>query len=74
MNEPTNKNYLPRTATYADDAVADDSTSSTATSYEPPANAESFQFEAEVNRMLDIVVNSLYTNKDVFLREVGAIH
>jgi len=35
-----------------------------------PGNAESFTFEAEVSRMLDIVVNSLYQNKDVFLREL----
>jgi len=35
-----------------------------------PENAESFAFEAEVSRMLDIVVNSLYQNKNVFLREL----
>merc|ERR1711935_366525 len=35
-----------------------------------PDNAESFAFEAEVSKMLDIVVNSLYQNKDVFLREL----
>jgi heat shock protein beta len=39
-------------------------------SYSPPENAEHFKFEAEVSRMLDIVVNSLYQNKDVFLREL----
>merc|ERR1719199_1810217 len=38
--------------------------------YTPPANAEKFAFEAEVHKMLDIVVNSLYQNKDVFLREL----
>ncbi|KAL3919273.1 MAG: hypothetical protein SGILL_003836 [Bacillariaceae sp.] len=38
--------------------------------FEAPAGAEKFQFEAEVSRMLDIVVNSLYQNKDVFLREL----
>jgi heat shock protein beta len=38
--------------------------------YQPPENAEHFKFEAEVSRMLDIVVNSLYQNKDVFLREL----
>jgi heat shock protein beta len=36
----------------------------------PPQNAEHFKFEAEVAKMLDIVVNSLYENKDVFLREL----
>ena len=38
--------------------------------YTPPEGAEKFAFEAEVHRMLDIVVNSLYQNKDVFLREL----
>jgi heat shock protein 90kDa beta len=38
--------------------------------YVPPAGAEEFRYEAEVSRMLDIVVNSLYQNKDVFLREM----
>jgi heat shock protein beta len=32
--------------------------------------AEDFKFDAEVDRMMDIVVNSLYQNKDVFLREL----
>lgn len=31
---------------------------------------EAYKFEAEVHRMLDIVVNSLYQNNDVFLREL----
>lgn len=39
-------------------------------SYNAPDTAENFKFEAEVSRMLDIVVNSLYQNKDVFLREL----
>mmetsp|Transcript_27027 Transcript_27027/g.76035 ORF Transcript_27027/g.76035 Transcript_27027/m.76035 type:complete len:844 (+) Transcript_27027:92-2623(+) len=39
-------------------------------SFTLPEAAESFAFEAEVSRMLDIVVNSLYQNKDVFLREL----
>lgn len=34
------------------------------------ANGEKFEFQAEVSRILDIVVNSLYQNKDVFLREL----
>lgn len=38
--------------------------------YAPPDGAEAFEFEAEVHKMLDIVVNSLYQNKDVFLREL----
>lgn len=38
--------------------------------YIAPADAENFAFEAEVSRMLDIVINSLYQNKDIFLREL----
>jgi TNF receptor-associated protein 1 len=30
----------------------------------------SYQFEAETTQLLDIVINSLYTDKDVFLREL----
>lgn len=45
-------------------------TSSAVPKYTPPDGAETFAFQAEVNRMLDIVVNSLYQNKEVFLREL----
>jgi heat shock protein 90kDa beta len=38
--------------------------------YVPPEGAEKYGFQAEVHRMLDIVVNSLYQHKDVFLREL----
>ncbi|MEQ8288073.1 molecular chaperone HtpG [Thalassospira sp.] len=31
---------------------------------------EKMRFEAEVSRLLDIVVHSLYSNKDIFLREL----
>ena len=33
-------------------------------------DAETFTFQAEVNRLMEILVNSLYSNKDVFLREL----
>jgi len=52
---------------FADDAVAADAASTTA-AVEPAG--EKFEFQAEVSRILDIVVNSLYQNKDVFLREL----
>jgi heat shock protein beta len=36
----------------------------------PPSNAEKYDFQAEVHRMLDIVINSLYQHNDIFLREL----
>lgn len=32
--------------------------------------AETHKFEAEVNRLMDIIIHSLYSNRDVFLREL----
>lgn len=33
-------------------------------------NTEKHEFQAEVRRLLDIVVNSLYTDKEIFIREL----
>eukprot|EP00188_Purpureofilum_apyrenoidigerum_P006224 Plantae.Rhodophyta-Purpureofilum_apyrenoidigerum.ctg9291.p1 GENE.Plantae.Rhodophyta-Purpureofilum_apyrenoidigerum.ctg9291~~Plantae.Rhodophyta-Purpureofilum_apyrenoidigerum.ctg9291.p1 ORF type:complete len:806 (-),score=212.83 Plantae.Rhodophyta-Purpureofilum_apyrenoidigerum.ctg9291:639-3056(-) len=34
------------------------------------AATESYQFQAEVSRLMDILIHSLYSNRDVFLREL----
>jgi heat shock protein beta len=34
------------------------------------ASKENFNFNADVSRLMDIIINSLYTKKEVFLREI----
>jgi heat shock protein 90kDa beta len=33
-------------------------------------NAQKFSFQAEVSRLMDIIIHSLYSNTDIFLREL----
>eukprot|EP00746_Dinoflagellata_sp_MGD_P007675 gnl/MRDRNA2_/MRDRNA2_115235_c0_seq1.p1 gnl/MRDRNA2_/MRDRNA2_115235_c0~~gnl/MRDRNA2_/MRDRNA2_115235_c0_seq1.p1 ORF type:complete len:821 (+),score=190.46 gnl/MRDRNA2_/MRDRNA2_115235_c0_seq1:107-2569(+) len=42
----------------------------TATADDEATAGETFQFQAEVGRIMDIIVNSIYSDRDVFLREL----
>ena len=54
-----------------DDEVVEESPVETSEeAVEENPTMETYEFQTEVNRLMDIIINSLYQNKDVFLREV----
>ena len=42
------------------------------TTQQPPAGEERHEFGAEVGRLLDLVVHALYSEREIFLRELVA--
>ena len=53
-----------------EEEIAQEETENIVDPLEDNPTMETYEFQTEVNRLMDIIINSLYQNKDVFLSEV----
>ena len=68
QSTPFSHPFQPHRSADAAAAAATTTTTETKPKFRP--GAETMPFQAEVNRLMDIIVHSLYSNKDIFLREL----